>query len=305
MNLCSFLALNNFYPLLFPIFKVNMSASAKKDYLLIGSGCFGASTALYLKRSYPTAKVTLIDRTPFPCPSAAAHDLNKIVRAEYEDPLYLKLGQEALKVWNSDPIFKPWFHQTGLVFASNAARGEAIIDNYKRFVGDSPTVMIEPEEAKSRFGGIWRDADWTSVSKCTYSPQAGWVDAEQALRSIIQAAVDLGVEYITATVSKVAFNDFGDCVGVQTSSGEYFEADRTVLCTGAYTAQLLADSAPQRKEIQVDGRMVAAAACMGLYSVPEDQMSKFANAPIIIFPEASYPGNLRRTDVEDSQLTGL
>ncbi len=151
--------------------------------------------------------------------------------------------------------------------------------------------MIEPEEAKSRLGGIFRDADWTDVSKCTWSPQAGWADAEQALRSVIQAAVNLGVEYITATVSMVTFNDFGDCVGVLTGDGEYLQADRTILCTGAYTAQLLADSAPHRNELQVNGRMVAAAACMGLYKMPEDQVSKFANAPVVVFPESGYPGN--------------
>jgi sarcosine oxidase/L-pipecolate oxidase len=268
-------------------------SSYEKSYLLVGAGCFGASTALHLKRAYPTAKVTLVDRTPFPCPTAAAHDLNKIVRAEYEDPLYVKLALEALKIWNCDPIFKPFFHRTGLVFASDAARGNAVIANYKSLIGHSPTVMLDPEEIKSRFCGIFRDADWKGVSKCTWSPQAGWADAEHALQSVIQAAVDLGVKYVTATISTVSFDKHGDCLGVQANTGERFVADHTLLCTGAYTAQLLADSAPQRKEIQVDGRMVAAAACMGIFKVPKDQMLKFDDAPVIVFPESAYPGKLR------------
>jgi sarcosine oxidase/L-pipecolate oxidase len=267
---------------------------SETSYLLVGAGCFGASTALHLKRTHPTAKVTLIDRTPFPCPTAAAHDLNKIVRAEYEDPLYLKLALEALKIWNCDPIFKPWFHRTGLVFASDAVRGDAVVANYKSIIGHSPTMILDPEEIKSRFGGIFRDADWEGVSKCTWSPQAGWADAEQALQSVIQTAVELGVEYITATISAVSFDRHGDCLGVQTNTGERILADHTILCTGAYTAQLLADSAPQRKEIQVDGRMVAAAACMGIFKVPKDEMSKFEDAPVIIFPESAYPGMFRR-----------
>ena len=68
---------------------------AQPSFLLIGAGCFGASTALYLKRSNPSAHVTLLDRTPFPCPTAAAHDINKIIRAEYEDLSYMKLALEA------------------------------------------------------------------------------------------------------------------------------------------------------------------------------------------------------------------
>lgn len=261
-----------------------------KSYLLVGAGCFGASTALHLKRAYPASKVTIIDRSPFPCPTAAANDLNKIVRAEYEDPLYLKLALEALKIWNCDPIFKPWFHRAGVVFASDDVRGEAVSENYKSLIGYSPTVMLDPEEMTSQFGGIFRDADWTGVSKCTWSPQSGWAEAEQALQSVVQAAIDLGVKYITATVSVVSFDKQGDCLGVQTRTGERFVADHTVLCTGAYTAQLLADSAPQRKEIQVDGRMVAASACMGLFKVPKDQVSKFKEAPVIVFPDSAYPG---------------
>ena len=269
-------------------------SSHERSYLLVGAGCFGASTALHLKRAYPAAKVTLIDRTPFPCQTAASHDLNKIVRAEYEDPFYSKLALEALKIWNCDPVFKPWFHRAGLVFASNAARGDAIVANYKSLIGYSPTVMLDPEEMNSQFGGIFRDADWAGVSKCTWSPQSGWADAEQALQNIIQAAVDLGVKYVTATVSAVSFDKKGDCLGVQTRTGDRFVADHTVLCTGAYTAQLLADSAPQRKEIQVSGRMVAAGACMGIFRVPKDQISKFQEAPVIVFPESAYPGKSRR-----------
>ena len=265
----------------------------EESFLLIGAGCFGASTALHLKQTCPAAKVTLIDRTPFPCPTAAAHDLNKIVRAEYEDPLYLKLALEALKIWNCDPIFKPWFHRTGLVFASDMVRGDAVIANYKSLVGHSPTMMLDPEDIKSRFGGIFRDADWTGVSKCTWSPEAGWADAEQALQSVIQAAVELGVEYRTTAISAVSFDKDGVCLGVQTNTGERFTADHTILCTGAYTPQLLADSAPHRKELQVDGRMVAAAACMGIFKVPQDQMPKFEEAPVIVFPESAYPGEFR------------
>jgi len=63
-------------------------------YLLVGAGPFGASTALHLKKTHPAAEVTFLGRAPFPCPSAAGHDLNKIIRAEYDDPLYMGLALE-------------------------------------------------------------------------------------------------------------------------------------------------------------------------------------------------------------------
>lgn len=119
-------------------------------------------TALQLKRASPKATIILIDCAPFPCPTAAAHGPNKIIRAKYEDPLCHKLALEALKIWNSDPIFTPWFHETGLVFASDAVRGNAIISNHRSLIGESSTVMLDLEEITSQFGGIFKDADWSA-----------------------------------------------------------------------------------------------------------------------------------------------
>ena len=151
--------------------------------------------------------------------------------------------------------------------------------------------MLDPDVAQARFGGIFRDADWKEVQKCTWNPQAGWGEAEKALRSVIQAAVDLGVKYVTATVSKISFDTSGACLGAQTTDGQVLMADHTVLCTGAHTAQLIADSAPDRPELQVSGRLVAAAAVMGAFRVPENQMNKFQDAPILVNFMGDYPGS--------------
>lgn len=83
------------------------AAYERKEYLIISARCSGASTALHLKRSFLTARITLLDRTQLSCPSAAAPDLNKIVRAEHADLLYLSLAVEALNIRKSDLIFKP------------------------------------------------------------------------------------------------------------------------------------------------------------------------------------------------------
>lgn len=268
-----------------------MSTSSTTSYLIIGAGCFGASTALHLKRAQPLANITLVDRTPFPCPLADGHDLNKVIRAEYEDPFYMKLGMEALAIWKQDPIYAPYFHNTGILFAGTEENGQAVLDNHRKLTGSTLTELITPKEAKERFGGIFGETELSEVTSCTWNPQSGWADAENALRSVIQAAVDLGVRYITSTVRKVLFNHDGSCIGIETSDGGYLYAGKTILCTGAYTAELLANSAPDKPDFQVGGRMTAAAAIMCTFKVPEDQMSKFDSAPIIIKPMGSYPGN--------------
>lgn len=77
-----------------------------QPYLIVGAGVFGASTALHLKRSEPSATVSLIDKTAFSNPSAASHNVNKIICADYPNVFYTKFACEAQEFWRSDPIYK-------------------------------------------------------------------------------------------------------------------------------------------------------------------------------------------------------
>ena len=203
----------------------------------------------------------------------------------------MKLALEAQELWKSDPLLKPYYHETGIVFAGIAESRTKIIENYKFITGSSPAELLDPDVAQARFGGIFRDADWKEVQECTWNPRAGWGEAQNALRSVTQAAVDLGVQYVTATVSKISFDASGAYLGAQTTDGQVLAAEHTVLCTGAHTAQLIADSAPDRPELQVSGRLVAAAAAMGAFRVPENQVNKFQDAPILVNFLGDYPGS--------------
>lgn len=75
-------------------------SSPQQHVLVVGLGCFGASTAFHLlQRGY---KVTAIDRSAeLPAPDAASTDLNKIVRTSYSDIVYAGLAKEAIEAWKS------------------------------------------------------------------------------------------------------------------------------------------------------------------------------------------------------------
>lgn len=68
-------------------------AIGKSDHIVIvGGGAFGLSTALELTRNgYTNISIFEKDKQ-IPSQYSAANDLNKIVRAEYEDDFYTELA---------------------------------------------------------------------------------------------------------------------------------------------------------------------------------------------------------------------
>ena len=88
--------------------------SSDSSYLIIGAGAFGASTALQLIRKYPTSKIQLVDCEPFPSQKGASWDLNKVIRADYEDIFYIPKALEAKEAMKWDPLFKPFYHESGI-----------------------------------------------------------------------------------------------------------------------------------------------------------------------------------------------
>lgn len=88
-------------------------SAANIHVLIVGSGVFGASTALHLLRD-PAQKysVTILEKAPvLPAPDAASTDINKIVRSSYSDIWYTKLAREAIAAWKNDNIYEDAYHE--------------------------------------------------------------------------------------------------------------------------------------------------------------------------------------------------
>lgn len=258
------------------------STGNQQSYIVIGAGCFGASTAYHLAQLHPSASITLIDRTAYPNPSAAAHDINKIIRADYPDALYMALALEAQDKWRHDPIFSPFYHEPGMLFAEDFGMGRDVLANYKNLFGDEcPALMLDPVVARKRFP-MFKDANWEGVKQNYFNPTSGWGEADKALESIIRAAIDLGVTYLSDPVVKILIDEgTSTTTGIITKSGKTLTADSVVLCAGAYTETLLADSAPNNKLIHAQERLVAAAAVSCYIEVPEDRRAPLRGAPVM------------------------
>ncbi len=68
------------------------------DFLVVGAGIFGVTTALELHaRGH---RVMLVDPGPIPHPLAASTDISKVVRMEYgTDAQYMAMVEASLPLW--------------------------------------------------------------------------------------------------------------------------------------------------------------------------------------------------------------
>lgn len=79
-----------------------------------GGGTIGSSTALHLaRRGY--RNVIVLDEFPIPSAQSAGFDLNKIAGGGGRDGWRGQLSEAIMKGWREDPVFSPYYHQTGRV----------------------------------------------------------------------------------------------------------------------------------------------------------------------------------------------
>ena len=131
--------------------------SSSSDFLVVGAGIFGVTTALCLRsRGY---SVTLIDPGPLPFPLAASTDVSKVVRMEYgSNRQYMRMAIgsiEGFHRWN-ELFGETLYHETGVLAASKGPMSE------NEFVYSSFQMLVE-EGTEARETGQWRDR--ASVSR--------------------------------------------------------------------------------------------------------------------------------------------
>ncbi|EQB44922.1 FAD dependent oxidoreductase [Colletotrichum gloeosporioides Cg-14] len=242
------------------------------DYLILGAGVFGASAALHLIRAEPRARITLVDRNAAAAPIrvAASWDWNKVVRADYADIEYMRLALEAKERWAADPLWAPFYHESGASWVSPSDFSQVVRENYKALGVESGLEALSVEQARKEFGGVFEGGDFTGVREVFVNRKSGWGEAKEALEATIAEAVKLGVRYVTAEVARLEFDGEGATTGVVTTEGERIAAGKVVLSTGAYTAQLLADSG--RAEVLAGERFVAAAVTEGFAPVEDEKL---------------------------------
>lgn len=267
-------------------------ASSEPTILIIGAGTFGVSTAYHLAHTYvDPSLVTIIDREPSPPASAAAIDINRIIRADYPSTLYCNLANEALHAWFWSPELGPCFHKVGWLMLDE--QGSTLKRRiYETLCARGTHIMQDVALTSIAAGERWEvlaGTDTAGFGEAYFNPDAGWVDAASATRRYMETAVKRGVRRVVGDVVELLVNrDAGRVEGVRTADGQRLTADKVVLAAGAWTSSLVSpveDALGVEEPDRVERQAQATAIVSAYYRVDEGEVERMVGCemPCVIF----------------------
>jgi sarcosine oxidase/L-pipecolate oxidase len=143
--------------------------------------------------------------------------------------------------WHTDPLFFPFYHETGFIMAAATPAGYQSCLEY-RDSEDGLLTALEGEEFKTSMPkGVLTGSfkGWKGFWKKT---GAGWVEASRALEAMYNEARKLGVTFICGDrigrVSQLRYAEDTVC-GALTIDGEQHTADTVILAAGANSPNIL------------------------------------------------------------------
>lgn len=278
--------------------------------LIVGAGVFGLSTALALatRPDLSSTTITVVDRSPepgvFPARDASSIDSSRIIRADYADPAYAALADEAQAVWRQqdhpdDLGAEGRYSETGLMLVGDAAAAAAektghgvgegkktgldyVRSSYANVQalhpGSSKIIALpSPTAIRDAYGTGGSSGSWGYINRLS-----GWANAEASMAWLYRRAVATNrITFLNGTVTSLlrSSTDSTHITGVQLSDGATtLRADLTVLATGAWTPSL----------INLSGRAVATGQVVAYLPLTPAEQARLANVPTLLNLSTGY-----------------
>lgn len=221
----------------------------KYDFLVMGGGIFGLTTAIELaKRKY---KVGLINPDSIPHHLAASTDVSKIVRMEYgSDQEYFRMAELSIERWRAwnDLFGEELYHEVGLLMlcknkmdSGHQAFEKASYDNLLA-AGYAPE-RLDAQKLKERFPTINNDI----YQDASYNAHAGYAESGKVIEKLAAYARSLEVEIHEQQTAHHLMVERGHLQAVKTKEGETFYGGHAIVAAGAHTPYLLPELQPYMK----------------------------------------------------------
>lgn len=184
--------------------------------------------------------------------------------------------------WNNDPVFIPYYHNTGYIVAASTPEALHTLETreIRHHVGRfTPLNTAEDFRTTMPSGVLTGDfKDWRGFYM---KSGAGWVHARKAMVSAFEEASRLGVKFIAGNPSgkviKLLYSD-SDVVGAKTADGLEHRADRTIVAAGASAAQLL----------DFENQLRATAWTLAHIPMTKEEAQLYKNLPVLFNIEKGF-----------------
>ncbi|KAH8689184.1 putative fructosyl amino acid oxidase [Talaromyces proteolyticus] len=247
--------------------------------LIVGAGAFGTSTAYHLsQRGYRSIRV--LDRYPTPSREAASTDISKVIRSDYNEPLYAKMAIESIEAWRSWDMFNGLYHVPGWILSANKLSVPFVEGSFEtsKKLNVRGLERLTPDQIRARLPLVTGGLDGWNIN--VWNPTAGWANAGEALHQMALAAERSGVEYVTGDRGYVQqlVNSSGVCRGVVTLDGSVHRADIVIMAAGAWMPSL----------IDLKGQLTAKGHAVAHIQMTPEETQRYASLPILDNLEQSY-----------------
>ena len=156
---------------------------------------------------------------------------------------FVTCTRAALKGWQTDPVFAPYFHETGFIVAASTPE---LIAHLKKQEIDPMQADFEDLQTPADFRNTMPPGvltgDFPGWKGWLSRKDTGWIHARKAIVSAATEAKRLGVQFITGSpegqVVELIYEN-GDVKGASTADGKRHMTDYTILAAGAGSDQLL------------------------------------------------------------------
>ncbi|KAF8178597.1 FAD dependent oxidoreductase [Mycena galopus ATCC 62051] len=252
-------------------------AHEKRKTLIIGSGCFGLSTALaLLKRGW--TDVTVIDRaTTLPAPDGSSNDLNRIVRTSYSDKFYSQLASDAIQAWKTRDEWHDAYHESGVVILGSQGSVDYAHKAYLHDLEmglrvvplDNQAALRQVFPPQAHLGSFWNRTGYLNRD-------SGWANAGQGVSILMDQITALNGKIIPGKNAIELIKQGQKTTGVRCSDGTLFEGlDLVVLATGSWTGSAFPD-------LSMGKIFHATGQCIAMVQLTSEEADAYRECPVVL-----------------------
>ncbi|KAF6019192.1 PIPOX [Bugula neritina] len=205
------------------------------DYIVIGAGVMGSSTAYALAKE--GKKVLLLEQFPIPHTRGSSHGDSRITRTAYSEEFNGSIMAVANSMWKDleKEAETTLFKRTGQLFTTSTLHKE-LVDTQKTLqrYNTGPFPIIDSAEISKRYPLM----SYPKEEKACFDFSAGILYADKCVMAFQKVFQKRGGEVID--MCKVQHVTPGDVVTVHTDR-ESFQAKGLVITCGAWSSEILSD----------------------------------------------------------------